>query len=117
MGLVSSRKCPKRDTRHQVMKDAGTIMGLQVLCIINEPTVAAIAYGGESQIIYNLGGCIFDVPLLLIDDGVFEVLVMAEDTHPSGEDFNQHLLLKHKIVDTKGIIASPEYILMRTWSG
>ena len=68
------------DAQRQATKDAGTIAGLTVLRIINEPTAAAIAYGldkseGESQIIvYDLGGGTFDVSLLSIDDGVFEVL-------------------------------------------
>ncbi|THG94790.1 hypothetical protein EW026_g6747 [Hermanssonia centrifuga] len=78
----------------QATKDAGTIAGSQVLCIINEPTAAAIAYGldrkgGKSQIIvYDLGGGTFDVSLLLIDDGVFEALATAGDTHLGGEDFD-----------------------------
>jgi len=75
-------------------KDAGTITGLQVLRIINEPMAAAITYGlnktgGESQIIvYDLSGGTFDVSLLLIDDGIFEVLATAGDTHLGGKDFN-----------------------------
>ena len=82
----------------QATKDAGTIAGLQVLHIINEPTAAAIAYGlnkkgGESQIIvYNLGGGTFDVSLLSIDDGVFEVLATAGDTHLGGEDFDNRVM-------------------------
>ena len=73
------------DAQRQATKDAGTIAGLQVLRIINEPTAAAIAYGlnkkgGESRIIvYDLGGGTFDVSLLSIDDGVFEVLATAGD--------------------------------------
>jgi heat shock protein 5 len=80
------------DAQRQATEDAGTIAGLQVLRIINEPTAAAIAYGlnkkgGESQIIvYDLGGGTFDVSLLSIDDGVFEVLATAGDTHLGGED-------------------------------
>jgi heat shock protein 5 len=67
-------------------KDAGTIAGLQVLRIINKPTAAAIAYrlnkkGGERIIVYDLGGGAFDVSLLVIDDGVFEILATAGDTH------------------------------------
>jgi len=78
------------DAQRQATKDAGTIAGLQVLRIINEPTAASIAYGlnkkgGESQIIvYDLGGGTFDVSLLSIDDGVFEVLATAGDTHLGG---------------------------------
>ncbi|KIY43257.1 binding protein, partial [Fistulina hepatica ATCC 64428] len=87
-------------------KVTGTIAGLVVLRIINEPTAAAIAYGlnlrgGESQIIvYDLGGGTFDVSLLSIDDGVFEVLATAGDTHLGGEDFNnrviEHLIKSYK---------------------
>ena len=86
------------DAQRQATKDAGTIAGLTVLRIINEPTAAAIAYGldkseGESQIIvYDLGGGTFDVSLLSIDDGVFEVLATAGDTHLGGEDFDNNLL-------------------------
>ncbi|KAH9911205.1 heat shock protein 70 family [Fomitopsis serialis] len=82
----------------QATKDAGTIVGLQVVRIINEPTAAAIAYGldkkgGESQIIvYDLGGGTFDVSLLSIDDGVFEVLATAGDTHLGGEDFDNRVM-------------------------
>jgi heat shock protein 5 len=86
------------DAQRQATKDAGTIAGLHVLRIINEPTAAAIAYGlnkkaGESQIIvYDLGGGTFDVSLLSIDDGVFEVLATAGDTHLGGEDFDNRVM-------------------------
>ncbi|KAF9784700.1 heat shock protein 70 family [Thelephora terrestris] len=86
------------DAQRQATKDAGTIAGLQVLRIINEPTAAAIAYGldkkgGETQIIvYDLGGGTFDVSLLSIDDGVFEVLATAGDTHLGGEDFDNRVI-------------------------
>ncbi|KAI0799842.1 heat shock protein 70 family [Irpex lacteus] len=86
------------DAQRQATKDAGTIAGLQVLRIINEPTAAAIAYGldkkgGEQQIIvYDLGGGTFDVSLLSIDDGVFEVLATAGDTHLGGEDFDNRVM-------------------------
>ncbi|KAI8972578.1 heat shock protein 70 [Trametes punicea] len=86
------------DAQRQATKDAGTIAGLQVLRIINEPTAAAIAYGldkkgGESQIIvYDLGGGTFDVSLLSIDDGVFEVMATAGDTHLGGEDFDNRVI-------------------------
>jgi len=76
------------DAQRSATKDAGTIAGLTVLRIVNEPTAAAIAYGldrsgkSESQIIvYDLGGGTFDVSLLSIEDGVFEVLATAGDTH------------------------------------
>src|SRR5258705_13547720 len=86
------------DAQRQATKDAGTIAGLNVLRIVNEPTAAAIAYGldkkgGESQIIvYDLGGGTFDVSLLSIDDGVFEVLATAGDTHLGGEDFDNRVI-------------------------
>ena len=86
------------DAQRTATKDAGTIAGLEVLRIVNEPTAAAIAYGldkkeGESQIIvYDLGGGTFDVSLLSIDAGVFEVLATAGDTHLGGEDFDNTLL-------------------------
>jgi heat shock protein 5 len=86
------------DAQRQATKDAGTIAGLTVLRIINEPTAAAIAYGlnkkgAESQIIvYDLGGGTFDVSLLSIDDGVFEVLATAGDTHLGGEDFDNRVI-------------------------
>ncbi|KAF7320908.1 hypothetical protein HMN09_00177500 [Mycena chlorophos] len=86
------------DAQRQATKDAGTIAGLTILRIINEPTAAAIAYGlnkkgGESQIIvYDLGGGTFDVSLLSIDDGVFEVLATAGDTHLGGEDFDNRVM-------------------------
>lgn len=82
------------DAQRQATKDAGTIAGLNVLRIVNEPTAAAIAYGldksdDEKQIIvYDLGGGTFDVSLLSIEGGVFEVLATAGDTHLGGEDFD-----------------------------
>jgi heat shock protein 5 len=85
------------DAQRQATKDAGVIAGLDVLRIINEPTAAAIAYGmdkksGEKNIIvFDLGGGTFDVSLLQIDNGVFEVLATAGDTHLGGEDFDQRL--------------------------
>ncbi|KEF54489.1 glucose-regulated protein [Exophiala aquamarina CBS 119918] len=87
------------DAQRQATKDAGIIAGLNVLRVVNEPTAAAIAYGldqkgkKESQIIvYDLGGGTFDVSLLSIDDGVFEVLATAGDTHLGGEDFDQRVI-------------------------
>ena len=85
------------DSQRQATKDAGLIAGLDVLRIINEPTAAAIAYGmdkksGEKNIIvFDLGGGTFDVSLLTIDNGVFEVVSTAGDTHLGGEDFDQRL--------------------------
>ena len=82
------------DAQRQATKDAGRIAGLNVLRIINEPTAAAIAYGldkksGEKNVlIFDLGGGTFDVSLLTIDDGIFEVKATAGDTHLGGEDFD-----------------------------
>jgi L1 cell adhesion molecule like protein len=87
------------DGQRQATKDAGVIAGLEVLRIINEPTAAAIAYGldkkgkGEHNIlIFDLGGGTFDVSLLTIDDGIFEVKATAGDTHLGGEDFDNRMV-------------------------
>jgi len=87
------------DAQRQATKDAGAIAGLEVLRIINEPTAAAIAYGldkktnGEKNIlIFDLGGGTFDVSLLTIDEGIFEVKATAGDTHLGGEDYDNILL-------------------------
>jgi len=86
------------DAQRQATKDAGVIAGLNVVRIINEPTAAAIAYGlnevkGEKNIlVFDLGGGTFDVSLLQIDDGVFEVLATSGDTHLGGEDFDQRVM-------------------------
>jgi heat shock protein 5 len=86
------------DAQRQATKDAGTISGMKVERIINEPTAAAIAYGlekkgGEKNIlVFDLGGGTFDVTLLTIDNGVFEVLATNGDTHLGGEDFDQRIM-------------------------
>ena len=87
------------DSQRQATKDAGVIAGLNVLRIINEPTAAAIAYGldkkseGEHNIlIYDLGGGTYDVSLLSLDEGIFEVKATAGDTHLGGEDFDRRLM-------------------------
>merc|ERR1719163_1498931 len=86
------------DAQRQATKDAGTISGMSVQRIINEPTAAAIAYGmdkkgGEKNIlVFDLGGGTFDVTLLTIDNGVFEVLATNGDTHLGGEDFDQRTM-------------------------
>jgi L1 cell adhesion molecule like protein len=87
------------DSQRQATKDAGSICGLNVLRIINEPTAAAIAYGldkkgsGERNIlIYDMGGGSFDVSLLTIEDGIFEVKATAGDTHLGGEDFDNRIV-------------------------
>jgi len=87
------------DSQRQATKDAGLISGMNVMRIINEPTAAAIAYGLEKKgsgerniLIYDLGGGTFDVSLLTIDDGIFEVKATAGDTHLGGEDFDNRLV-------------------------
>jgi L1 cell adhesion molecule like protein len=86
------------DSQRQATKDAGVISGLNVLRIINEPTAAAIAYGldkkgGEKNVlIFDLGGGTFDVSLLTIEDGIFEVKATAGDTHLGGEDFDNRMV-------------------------
>ncbi len=95
------------DAQRQATKDAGIIAGLNVMRIINEPTAAAIAYGldkkgnGEKNIlIYDLGGGTFDVTIMTIEDGIFEVKSTAGDTHLGGEDFDRRLM-EHFIQDFK----------------
>merc|ERR1719173_141444 len=89
------------DSQRQATKDAGRIAELNVLRIINEPTAAAIAYGldkadqeEQNVLIFDLGGGTFDVSLLTIDEGVFEVMATAGDTHLGGEDFD-NILVDH----------------------
>jgi len=87
------------DSQRQATKDAGAICGLNVLRIINEPTAAALAYGLDSKergakmiLVYDMGGGTFDVSLLEIEDGVFEVKATAGDTHLGGEDFTNRIM-------------------------
>uniref|UniRef100_A0AC35TX83 Heat shock protein 70 n=1 Tax=Rhabditophanes sp. KR3021 TaxID=114890 RepID=A0AC35TX83_9BILA len=88
------------DSQRQATKDAGAIAGLNVLRIINEPTAAAIAYGLDKDkggkeaavLIFDLGGGTFDVSILSIDSGIFEVLSTAGDTHLGGEDFDNRMV-------------------------
>ncbi|VDN99860.1 unnamed protein product [Rodentolepis nana] len=87
------------DCQRQATKDAGAISGLNVLRIINEPTAAAIAYGLDKKVgaernvlIFDLGGGTFDVSILSIEDGIFEVKSTAGDTHLGGEDFDNRLV-------------------------
>merc|ERR1711953_1167525 len=86
------------DAQRQATKDAGTISGMTIMRIINEPTAAAIAYGldkkdGEKNVlVFDLGGGTFDVSLLTIDNGVFEVVSTNGDTHLGGEDFDQRVM-------------------------
>ncbi len=94
------------DSQRQATKDAGMISGLNILRIINEPTAAAIAYGLDKKseeknvLIFDLGGGTFDVSLLAIDDGIFEVKATAGDTHLGGEDFD-NILMKYFIDEFK----------------
>merc|ERR1711991_409397 len=107
------------DQQRQATKDAGAIAGLNVLRIINEPTAAAIAYGldktagsGEKNVlIFDLGGGTFDVSLLTIEDGIFEVKATAGDTHLGGEDFDNrmvnHFIAEFKRKHKKDITGNP----------
>jgi len=96
------------NSQKESTKDAGYLAGLNVLRIINEPTAAAIAYGLNKKhrdtniVVYDLGGGTFDVSLLTLDEGVFEVLATSGDTHLGGEDFDQRIV-KHlmKIAKSK----------------
>lgn len=90
------------DSERQATKDAGTIAGLDVKRIINEPTASALAYGLDKNkdgkvVVYDLGGGTFDVTVLEIGDGVFEVKSTAGDTHLGGDDFDQEIM--HWIMD------------------
>merc|ERR1711892_936971 len=87
------------DSQRQATKDAGVISGLNILRIINEPTAAAIAYGLDKKgaaeanvLIFGLGGGTFDVSILTIEDGIFEVKSTAGDTHLGGEDFDNRMV-------------------------
>jgi len=86
------------DAQRQATKDAGTIAGLNVVRVLNEPTAAAIAYGlnksGQEKniLVFDLGGGTFDVSILTVDNGVFEVLSTNGDTHLGGEDFDQRVM-------------------------
>ena len=95
------------DSQRNSTKDAGAIAGLNVLRIINEPTAAAIAYGLDNKgsqeqnvLIFDMGGGTFDVSILSIDDGIFEVKATAGDTHLGGEDFD-NLLVQHFVTEFK----------------
>eukprot|EP00545_Synedropsis_sp_CCMP1620_P013401 CAMPEP_0119011214 /NCGR_PEP_ID=MMETSP1176-20130426/5525_1 /TAXON_ID=265551 /ORGANISM="Synedropsis recta cf, Strain CCMP1620" /LENGTH=612 /DNA_ID=CAMNT_0006964003 /DNA_START=102 /DNA_END=1940 /DNA_ORIENTATION=- len=94
------------DAQRQATKDAGTIAGLEVLRIINEPTAAALAYGLDKLdqqkmiLVFDLGGGTFDVSLLELDDGIFEVKATAGDTHLGGEDFD-NILVEHFAKEAK----------------
>ena len=98
------------DSQRQATKDVGMIAGLEVLRIINEPTAAALAYGLQKKTqgiiaIYDLGGGTFDISILKLKDGIFEVLATNGDTHLGGDDFDQRLLdvLVEEIADKHGV--------------
>ena len=85
------------DAQRQATKDAGRIAGLEVLRIINEPTAAALAYGLEKEnevtvLVYDLGGGTFDVSILTLDDGLFEVKATAGNNHLGGDDFDARII-------------------------
>src|SRR5256886_3990624 len=85
------------DAQRQATKDAGQIAGLNVLRIINEPTAASLAYGldkkkHETILVFDLGGGTFDVSILEVGDGVFEVKSTAGDTHLGGDDFDKRIV-------------------------
>merc|ERR1712070_695772 len=85
------------DSQRQATKDAGKIAGLEVLRIINEPTAASLSYGldkkdNETILVFDLGGGTFDVSILEVGDGVFEVLSTSGDTHLGGDDFDEKIV-------------------------
>ncbi|MGD9676111.1 MAG: molecular chaperone DnaK [Candidatus Bipolaricaulia bacterium] len=103
------------DSQRQATKDAGTIAGLEVMRIINEPTAAALAYGLDKQheqtiLVYDLGGGTFDVSILEIGDGVFDVRATDGDTRLGGDDFDQRILdwLKDEFRKDTGIALSKD---------
>ena len=109
------------DSQRQATKDAGKIAGLEVLRIINEPTAAALAYGSEKEsadkkiMVYDLGGGTFDVSILEIDDGVFEVLSTSGNNKLGGDDFDERII--NYLVDTfkkdQGIDLSTDKMAMQ----
>ena len=110
------------DSQRQATKDAGKIAGLDVLRIINEPTAAALAYGldkGENKnqkiLVYDLGGGTFDISLLEIGDGVFEVLATAGDNRLGGDDFDQEImnLLIEEFKKNEGIDLSKDKLALQ----
>jgi molecular chaperone DnaK len=98
------------DSQRQATKDAGKIAGLEVLRIINEPTAASLSYGldkkdNETILVFDLGGGTFDVSILEVGDGVFEVLATSGDTHLGGDDFDEKIVqwLVKEFKDQEGI--------------
>ena len=109
------------DSQRQATKDAGKIAGLEVLRIINEPTAAALAYGVDKEdkdqkiMVYDLGGGTFDVSILEIGDGVFEVLSTNGNTHLGGDDFDNKIIdyLVSEFKKTSGIDLSSDKMAMQ----
>ena len=108
------------DAQRQATKDAGQIAGLEVLRIINEPTAAPLAYGldkkkNETIAVYDLGGGTFDVSILEIGDGVFEVKATNGDTHLGGDDFDQRVIgwLVEEFKKTEGIDLSKDRMALQ----
>ncbi|MCC8161369.1 MAG: molecular chaperone DnaK [Oscillospiraceae bacterium] len=107
------------DSQRQATKDAGKIAGLEVLRIINEPTAAALAYGmsdkDQTIMVYDLGGGTFDVSILEIGDGVFEVLSTNGDTHLGGDDFDQRIIdfLVSEFKNSDGVDLSGDKMAMQ----
>ena len=107
------------DSQRQATKDAGKIAGLEVLRIINEPTAAALAYGmsdkDQTIMVYDLGGGTFDVSILEIGDGVFEVLSTNGDTHLGGDDFDQRIIdyLVAEFKNSDGVDLSTDKMAMQ----
>jgi heat shock protein 5 len=96
--LILYQRGDFKDTQRQAVKDAGAHAGLTILRVINEPTAAACAYsldkeaGEQHVLVYDLGGSTLDVSLLLLDDGVFEVLATAGDSHLGGTSFDDRMV-------------------------
>lgn len=109
------------DSQRQATKDAGMIAGLEILRIINEPTAASLAYGLQKKTqgliaIYDLGGGTFDISILKLKDGIFEVLATNGDTHLGGDDFDQLLVdvMVDDIYQTQGLRVGENPDLMQT---
>ncbi|GJL60108.1 MAG: chaperone protein DnaK [Nitrospirales bacterium] len=109
------------DSQRQATKDAGMIAGLEILRIINEPTAASLAYGLQRKTqgliaIYDLGGGTFDISILKLKDGIFEVLATNGDTHLGGDDFDQLLVdvMVDDIFQTQGVRVGENPDLMQT---
>ncbi len=109
------------DSQRQATKDAGMIAGLEILRIINEPTAASLAYGLQKKTqgliaIYDLGGGTFDISILKLKDGIFEVLATNGDTHLGGDDFDQLLVdvMVDDIFQTQGVRVGENPDLMQT---